>query len=237
MKKHLYVIVIAAWQLCPRQFKHFIANSQILNRIKILAKRKIEHTADYSQIYDNQFYSSLQTQKLHSASVMAKSIVDVFHPKTVIDVGCGSGLLLNELHKYAVDVFGLDNSFEAISRCKELGLNVEKYDMRKPEASLNSKKYDLVMSLEVAEHLPEKYADDYIAFLAIRGDVVLFSAATPGQGGQNHVNEKPHRYWVEKFADEKFIKDQELTDRLRKVWKDGGVLSWYAKNILVFKKR
>ena len=38
-----------------------------------------------------------------------------------------------------------------------------------------------------------------VATITKHGDAVLFSAAIPGQGGQDHLNEQWPEYWQKKF--------------------------------------
>jgi hypothetical protein len=58
----------------------------------------------------------------------------------------------------------------------------------------------LVICTEVAEHLPANVASQLVSHLVSLSDVILFTAATPGQGGRHHLNEQPHSYWVALFA-------------------------------------
>ncbi len=62
-----------------------------------------------------------------------------------------------------------------------------------------NRRFDLAMTLEVAEHLTPTRADSFIEDLTKLSDVILFSAAIPAQGGTNHVNEQWQSYWAEKF--------------------------------------
>ncbi len=90
---------------------------------------------------------------------------------------------------------------------------------------------DLVISLEVAEHLPDTAADNFVHRLCAHGDVVLFSAAVPGQGGTHHVNEQWPDYWAAKFA----ARGYRVIDALRPaLWADGDVKWWYRQNLLMF---
>lgn len=93
-----------------------------------------------------------------------------------------------------------------------------------------SKKYDMAMSLEVAEHLPQESSADFVASICKSSDTVLFSAAHPGQGGDGHINEQPISYWIEKFAEHGYkaleIK-QHFTD-------DDKVETWYKENLIMF---
>jgi hypothetical protein len=96
------------------------------------------------------------------------------------------------------------------------------------------KKFDLVESLEVAEHLPESAASAFIESLVRHGNVVLFSAAAVGQGGHDHINEQPYEYWRDKFLAHDYV----LIDYLRQAVKGNrAVEPWYRYNTLVFVKR
>lgn len=90
------------------------------------------------------------------------------------------------------------------------------------------------MSLEVAEHLTPARADSFVEDLTRLSDVILFSAAIPGQHGLNHVNEQWQFYWAEKFLQRDYI----AVDCIRpKIWSNNSVEWWYCQNILVYVKR
>ena len=94
-----------------------------------------------------------------------------------------------------------------------------------------NRKFDLVESLEVAEHLKEENADHYIELLCQLGDLILFSAALPFQTGTNHINEQPPQYWNEKFQSFGY----ECFDILRcEIWDNNNICWWYRQNILIF---
>jgi hypothetical protein len=87
------------------------------------------------------------------------------------------------------------------------------------------------MSLEVAEHIHPEAAAIFVDSLVRLAPVILFSAAIPGQGGVNHVNEQWSEYWVERFEQRGY----EVIDCIRKkLWQNKGVLWSYAQNILLF---
>jgi hypothetical protein len=93
------------------------------------------------------------------------------------------------------------------------------------------RKYDLVQCLEVAEHIPLADADTLVENLVVHGDVVLFSAATPGQGGEFHVNEQPPQYWFAKFS--KF--GYRAFDFLRpRIYQRSDIEPWYRYNVFLF---
>jgi hypothetical protein len=99
---------------------------------------------------------------------------------------------------------------------------------------LLDRQFDLVESLEVAEHIPEQASDQFIDSLVRHGRLILFSAATPGQGGEHHINEQPPQYWQAKFA----ARGYELFDFLRpRLASNRAVYLWYRHNVFVYAHR
>lgn len=98
---------------------------------------------------------------------------------------------------------------------------------------------DLVLCLEVAEHLPESAADTLCdALAAATGDRLVFSAATPGQGGAGHINEQPGEYWAAKLGARGLEIDMPRSILLRARWRaEAPEAWWYGKNVRVWRKR
>jgi hypothetical protein len=83
--------------------------------------------------------------------------------------------------------------------------NIRISDITRP---LNFGKYDLVISSEVAEHLPHNSALVFVNNLVSHAkDMVFFTAAEPGQGakGDRHINEQPREYWIAEFNKRGFV--------------------------------
>jgi hypothetical protein len=60
---------------------------------------------------------------------------------------------------------------------------------------------------------------------------VLFSAAIPGQGGRDHVNEQWQTCWTLIFSQYNYT----VCDVVRpKIWKNRRIAYWYRQNILLF---
>ena len=150
--------------------------------------------------------------------------------QSVIDVGCGRGVWLDEFVKKGVGlVKGRDGEWVQSANPLVGPEEFEATDLAQPFSEL--RKYDLAMTLEVAEHIDEESADTFVASLVKLSDNVMFSAAIKGQGGQHHVNERPLSYWIEKFKAHEF----EVYDPIRPhVWADESVCWWYRQNIVVF---
>lgn len=159
-------------------------------------------------------------------------LVDLFKPLSVVDIGCGVGTFLHSFREARVQkVLGVDGNWankEMISKYLHPGEFMEGDLEQKIE--LNHY-YDLVLSLEVAEHLSEKSSDTFIQSLVSAGKLIVFSAAIPLQGGQNHINEQWLTYWEEKFAEHGYV----MHDVLRPLfWDNPNVFWWYKQNMVLF---
>ena len=181
-------------------------------------------------MYTSEFFDSLTEGTRESARTVIPAVIELLQPASVLDVGCGTGTWLSEWRRAGVaDVVGIDGDY--VDRAV-LQLAADQFvaaDLRRP-FSLD-RKFDLVQSFEVAEHLDEAYADAFVESLTAHGETILFSAAVPGQGGTHHVNEQWPSYWAEKFAKAGYTAYDVIRPRF---WTDPRVVWWYKQNILLF---
>ncbi|MCL5018682.1 MAG: class I SAM-dependent methyltransferase [Candidatus Pacearchaeota archaeon] len=183
-------------------------------------------------LYTDEFYDA-RVDSLESAKVIVPLILKYIKPKNVVDVGCGTGAFLSVFRKKGVKkILGIDGKWVNKEKLLIPQKDFHVADLEKP---LNiHDKFDLVISVEVAEHLPEKYAETYINSLTKLGPVILFSAAIPYQHGPHHVNKQWPKYWVSLFKKKGFVP----VDCIRKeIWEHEGVAFWYTQNILLFVKK
>ena len=138
-----------------------------------------------TDIYTPEFFAEHHFTTAMSASVVAPLVKDLLAPESVLDIGCGQGEWL--------EAFGIEDCFGVDIAAPERE-GFMRHDLAEP---LNlRRKFDLVVSLEVAEHLPETAVRTYMATIGRHAkQAVLFSAAVPGQEGLHHVNCQPHEYW------------------------------------------
>ncbi len=183
-----------------------------------------------TNFYSGAFFSNQKHGAFASAEAMAPLIMDLVRPGSVIDVGCGVGAWLSVFSRLGVsDLCGVDGAYVdqdqlLISRDKFVSADLTR-------AFRCDRKFDLVACLEVAEHLPGAAAPILIDTLTRLGPVVLFSAAIPFQGGNNHINEQWPEYWATLFRRKEF----EPFDCVRPlVWNDERVMPCYAQNSLLF---
>ena len=164
--------------------------------------------------YSSKFYSSVDQRANNSATSILAIFSKLFPLSGIeraMDVGCGSGAWLNELLEKSnakVTGFDLPESIE-INR-KRLGahtgkrLSLQIIDFEKA-SSLPNLDSDLGICLEVLEHLSPVTGIRIVDWLSQNCNLVIFSAATPGQGGTGHINEQPHSFWLEKFEHNGFM--------------------------------
>lgn len=156
-------------------------------------------------------------------------LIDLLKPNSVVDVGCGLGTWLSVFEDFGVkDIVGIDGEYVDRSL---LYINEDKFISHDLTKLLKlDRKFDLVVCLEVAEHISEVAADTFVEGLVSLGDFILFSAAIPNQGGQNHLNEQWPTYWQGKFKHHNF----DLYDCIRAdIWLNENIEWWYKQNIFL----
>lgn len=145
----------------------------------------------------------------------------------VIDVGCGPGIYVTALRNMGITADGVDIDescpFDVVDVFSDAFL--ERY-----------KGYDICLCLEVAEHLPERLADEFVRRLTGCAPTVVFSAAVPGQGGYGHINCQPKEYWNYKFAEQNYVYDPAATEKFVAFMAAGYHMGWLTNNAQIFKR-
>lgn len=184
--------------------------------------------------YDAQFMDYTAHSSRQSARAIVALLRTVLPMSGVLDVGCARGTWLRAWQEAGVaDIFGIDGNYVDAST---LAIPSEHFRAVNLAQSIDlGRQFDLVQSLEVAEHVPACAADNFIENLVrhSRG-MVLFSAAPPGQGGEYHVNEQPYEYWRAKFR----ARDFHPYDFIRpRIATDKEISFWYRYNTLLYVRK
>jgi len=130
------------------------------------------------------------------------------------------------------DVVGVDGSYVDRSRLLFAPERFYAHDLQQGFALGRS--FSLVQCLEVAEHLPASSAAPLIDSLVRHGEVIVFSAAPPGQGGHDHVNERSYDYWRALFRQRGYLAADYLRPR---ILADAAIDPWYRYNTLLYVSR
>jgi SAM-dependent methyltransferase len=180
--------------------------------------------------YDTNFFDYVDEGAIRSAQVLIGDLYQTLKPHSVLDVGCGRGGWLRTWKDLGCeDVVGVDGDY------------VDREKLYIPQASFQpidlsnsfdlGRTFDVVQCLEVAEHLPPASGPSLIESLCRHSDVVVFSAAQVGQGGTQHINERPLQYWRDLFKERGYSG----YDYLRpKHHSDEKIEPWYRYNTIVY---
>lgn len=173
--------------------------------------------------YDERFFSSIRPGVRGSAEALVPLLAGQLRPDRVLDVGCGEGWWGAAFEREGAQALGIESAFVASQ------VAVIEHDLECELPAVGH--FAIAVCLEVAEHLSPKRAPSFVAELCHLADVVVFSAAVPGQGGSGHLNEQWPRYWVDLFARHGYAGSGHLRAL---IWNDDRIEWWYRQNLLVF---
>jgi len=187
-------------------------------------------SAENENLYDRKYFERRAAGSASSAARVVPEVIRLTSPRSVIDLGCGTGEWAAEFQKSGVtDVAGVDGDYIDRNMLKIAPQLFLARDLRNP-LSLD-RTFDLALALEVAEHLPPARAEGFVADLTALAPVVLFSAAIPHQNGTDHVNEQWPGYWARMFAKHSYVALDCLRSRF---WNDTRVQWWYCQNMILY---
>jgi hypothetical protein len=190
----------------------------------------------HAKTYDSNFYKDYSGGSYQSACIVMQIVKDILAPRSLIDFGCGSGSWLRAANDCGIlECCGIEGEW---AKSQHSNLPFADFLYLDLEQLLGSgktypigRKYDLAVSLEVAEHISEKCACLFVDLLIGSSDMVLFAAAVPSQGGRNHINEKWQSYWAKIFNDRGFSSYDVIRP---KIWTDNRVQVWYRQNSILY---
>lgn len=191
--------------------------------------------------FSDEVYAQIREGARRSSRIVAPMLVDEMRhargvprrgaspPFKVLDVGCGEGWWSNALLHLGHDVESLDQD---VPEKTAPGVSVLRCELEE-SWRMTRAPYDLVLCLEVAEHLSAEGGDRLVGSLVRATNphgLIAWSAAIPGQTGHGHQNEQWPDYWDARFRALGWMLSDPLRDRL---WDDPSVEPWYAQNLLI----
>ena len=190
------------------------------------------NTEEEAGFYGDDFFDHHIEGSYKSAKKYASCLFEIYQPKSVVDVGCGRGTWLKAFKEAgAENVVGMDGPWNSQQSMVEQYIVFYPFDLNRPIKSPDNQKFDLAISLEVAEHLKESSAISFVRSLTNLADAILFSAAFTAQGGINHINEKPHTYWAETFHLYGFVPFDIFRPNF---WGHENIEFWYQQNAFLY---
>src|SRR5215217_4925510 len=200
------------------------------NGVELLSGEEHKAMSQEAAYYTPDYFSQIEEGSLASARVMVPILLKLVEVQSVIDIGCGTGAWLSVFRENGIeDIWGVDGPYINRNQLKIPAQQFTSTDLEQPFHM--PRNFDLVVALEVAEHLSEGSAETLVNTLTGLGPVVLFSAAIPNQGGANHQNEQWPEYWAKLFNSNGYVASDAIR---RRVWTNENVEVWYAQNTLLF---
>lgn len=208
--------------------------------------------------YGHNFIKKLYNKKFHDNHWeifrprninAAKIIYEVYTPKSVIDFGCSIGTYLEVFLQNGCEVKGFEYCYkECLPTIKKIK-NLEKF-ISFGDVTQNitlDKKYELSMSIEVAEHIPTSKSEILVKNLCNSSEKnIFFTAAKPDQGGTGHINCQEKEFWISLFKKEGWLLDEEkmnlIKNQMKPVYENNGindfpiVWNFVYENMMCFKK-
>lgn len=169
--------------------------------------------------------------------IVVACVMDEFpHVRTAADCGCGMGHYSKAFQDRGVRVIACEYSKKNRDRTARLGVRCEPFDVGVSTATLPGGPFDVAISIEVAEHIPPALAGRFVEFMSNQSDLLVLSAAQPGQGGAGHVNEQPKAYWIEKFAARGYRLDEAATSSFVRRLKERDAAWFLLNNAMILRR-
>jgi SAM-dependent methyltransferase len=164
-----------------------------------------------SETYDAYYYTHYRCEPYQRSPVwlelfnaFAERIAKDIQPASVLDAGCAIGLLVEGLRQRGVAAWGIDISEYAI---QNVSAEIRPYCRVASVTEALDRGYDLIVSIEVLEHLHPQDAQAAIANFCQHTNDILFSSTPFHYQEATHLNVQPPEAWAELFARQGFFRD------------------------------
>lgn len=187
-----------------------------------------------NKFYDTAFYEYQMGDSYRSAKIYADWLGKIYKPVSVADFGCGRGTWLKAFKEEigSIRLVGFDGPWNSQTDMLDPAIELVSLDLNHAVLNgLSSERFDLAMTLEVAEHLMPERSPAVVKSLCALADVVMFGAAFSFQPGQDHINTRPNSFWAKLFRHEGYL----VFDYFRPtMWGRTDVPYWYQQNTFLY---
>ena len=185
----------------------------------------------------DEWFESLKWQHQWIDRMVAWWVGTFGRPQSVLDFGAGDGWWCNSFNEMGCPSTTAIELDELARKYMPEKVSFIRHDLREP-LDLGFQ-VDLVICLEVAEHIPPQYASRLVTTLCKHSaNRVLFSSAPPGQSGTGHINLQQPEYWRKMFAGMKLAFDAPRTGATRCAFQNivKECFDFLPRNIQVFSR-
>ena len=186
----------------------------------------------------NLYLDEIRSPSTVAARRILPLLLERFEINSVLDVGCGTGAWLAVAREMGanrltgVDATWAEDWLDEDGMIGSRDFDFVEHDLR--ERLKLDDRFDLAMSLEVAQHFTDARAASFVEDLCATAPRVLFSSAVPLQYPPLEsimINNRWQSYWAGHFADCGYLP----MDVIRPViWNDDVIPDYYRQNMLVY---
>lgn len=153
--------------------------------------------------------------KVHTDRDTLLYLKEKYNIKTMIDIGCGPGDMIDIANLRGINAIGIDGDYTLQEDWEAKNINVILHDFSVGPPTIEQQ-FDLGWSIEFLEHVEEKYLPNFMSVFQ-KCNYVICTAAPPGQKGHHHVNLQNPEYWHKKFSEYGFVYDEEETKHIKSI--------------------
>ena len=183
---------------------------------------------EYPRLPERMNYDQIDSEEKPMADRLATWIKSELNPESILDIGCGPGTYVRSFRSAGMAATGIDID-ERVHGQEHLTF--------KSLLDIDTESAEVVICLEVAEHIESVLEDQVVARVASTvGKTLIWTAAAVGQGGIGHINCKNKQEWADKLTAAGLVRNTEREIALRAYIKQGYHLGWFPNNLLVFER-
>lgn len=186
-------------------------------------------------MYNYDFHSSIESEELPQARRIAEYIRFNIPCKKFIDFGSSTGIYVREMKNTYPEVECIGYEFSDSAVDKAVTSNIILADLTEP-LDVEKKDSTLGLCLEVLEHIDDAHWSSVLENITKLSDIIIFSAARPGQGGTGHINCRPKLDWIRRFHSLGWVVDHDKTTHFLSFMTSGYHMGWLRNNAIVLVK-